>query len=297
MNSELSSDLAEGSDGLPVRLVGEWCREKLFYVQRYDQVFNTSMKRKWSTRIYIDLFCGPGRNRIRQRDEEIDGSPLLAVKQPDTFTHHFFNDINAQAVEALKKRLHSYELKNPGYFTRDCNEAAALIARSVPPQALGLAFIDPTNWQVHFRSVEELTSNRRIDLILTFHTGSMKRVPADYVDTMPENLATEDEPLEEAAPEVLTALDLFLGDKGWRSEYENARRSGAKRTSRALLDYYESKLQRIGYLYANDEVLVRNSKNVPLYHLVFASKHPRGGDLWRKISRRTSSGQGRLFAV
>lgn len=67
------------------------------------------------------------------------------------------------------------------------------------------------------------------------------------------------------------------------------------------MDYYKEKLRRLGYSEVRrddetgDEPLIRNSKNAPLYRLLFASKHARGNDFWQKITRRDKSGQTRLF--
>jgi hypothetical protein len=43
---------------------------------------------------------------------------------------------------------------------------------------------------------------------------------------------------------------------------------------------------------ASDEVAIKETvMNVPLYYLLFASKHPKGMDFWKKISSKTPSGQ------
>ena len=51
-------------DGLPVRTTGKWAAEKLDYLGRYIDVFETSMRKKWSSRNFIDLQAGPGKNYI-----------------------------------------------------------------------------------------------------------------------------------------------------------------------------------------------------------------------------------------
>lgn len=63
--------------------------------------------------------------------------------------------------------------------------------------------------------------------------------------------------------------------------------------TRAILDYYEATLASLSYGRQNvdDRVLMLNSKNTALYHLVFASKHPRGRDFWQKAPLRLPSGQ------
>ena len=40
----------------------------------------------WAELAYIDALCGPGRCIIRDSDEEIDGSPLLALGVAPAFS-------------------------------------------------------------------------------------------------------------------------------------------------------------------------------------------------------------------
>jgi hypothetical protein len=60
------------------------------------------------------------------------------------------------------------------------------------------------------------------------------------------------------------------------------------------MEFYKNQLARLGYVQVDesDEVVIKESRtNVPLYYLLFASKHPRGKDFWKKISSRSPSGQ------
>jgi len=43
-----------------------------------------------------------------------------------------------------------------------------------------------------------------------------------------------------------------------------------------------------------DYVLETNSNHVPLYHLIFASKNPKGAEFWDKIAGRSETGQMRM---
>src|SRR5438876_3568526 len=63
--------LVTARDGLPARQTGEWTEEKLFYVGRYIDIFTRAMKQKWSRRVYIDLFSGPGKCIIEGTAKEI----------------------------------------------------------------------------------------------------------------------------------------------------------------------------------------------------------------------------------
>ena len=58
----MHSYLQPQDDGLPMRLSGSWVAEKLDYLERYINIFETSMHSKpWRERHYIDLFAGSGK--------------------------------------------------------------------------------------------------------------------------------------------------------------------------------------------------------------------------------------------
>jgi three-Cys-motif partner protein len=272
--SPTDSDLALGRDGQAVRVVGARSREKLFYLARYIEIFTTGMKNRWPHRVYIDLFSGPGRSLIEGTTEEIDGSPLIALRVPrDPFTRLYFNDADPDAVSALNRRIGS-----PAATIRsmDCN-AAALEARNLlfgePTRTLGLAFIDPTGFQIDFRSIELLTDGVRLDLIVTFMTSYLRR----FIEQ----------------PSLSARLDAFFGSDDWRRLVDLRERGGTV-TNRNLLDLYQSKLRAIGYRHVVDHIQVVNSNNAGIYHLLFATKHDRGDEFFRKISQRKFSGQQRF---
>lgn len=75
-------------DGYLAPEIGSWGEDKYDLVKKYAQMFATSMKKKWNTRIYIDLFSGPGRARIKRSRKIVLGSPLLAMDIQDPFDRH-----------------------------------------------------------------------------------------------------------------------------------------------------------------------------------------------------------------
>lgn len=262
------------SDGLPALLVDEWWKDKHFYIQGYDSAFNVAMRQKWAYRPYVDLLAGPGLC-VTERGEEIPGSPLIALGCKELFTHYFFNDGDPTLAAALERRSAPMAGANIHCFNLDCNEAAQRIASQLPDPrtSLGLAFIDPYGWEVHLSSLEWLTAGRRMDLLITFHSGAIRR----WADEAPAQ------------------FDDFFGGPEWHDEYMEARESSPRSRSRILLDIYEARLSALGYPHVADDILIRNKQDVPIYHLVFASKSPFGKELWRKITARSRAGHRRLL--
>jgi hypothetical protein len=53
-------------DGLLAREFGKWTSVKLNYLERYINMFETSMRGKpWCARCYIDLYSGSGKYQIK----------------------------------------------------------------------------------------------------------------------------------------------------------------------------------------------------------------------------------------
>jgi len=266
-----TGDFAAGSDGKLVIKAGPWAKDKLFYIKRYCYILNVGMKNKWPIRTYIDLFAGPGRCLIEGTKEEIDGSSLIALKCKVPFTHYFFNDIEPRLIESLQARAKSFDSATISYFSRNCNELIDDLLRKLPSDSLDFCFIDPTNWQIKFDSMRRLTEKRQMDIAVTFQVGAMKRTASNP----PQDL-----------------LD-FFPDSSWQQKYEEARKMH-RSTGRVLLDAYEQGLRNLGYVGIKDYVLETNRRNVPLYHLIFASKHLRGAEFWDKIACRSETGQLRM---
>ena len=82
-------------------------------------------------------------------------------------------------------------------------------------------------------------------------------------------------------------LDDVMGDRGWRKF----------QTGREIIEYYRKKLVSLGYqeVKIGEEIPVRSiAKNLPLYCLLFASKHSLGHKFWQEVSKVDEKGQGRL---
>jgi three-Cys-motif partner protein len=272
---------ALADDQLPLRCVGSWARDKLYYLQRYMNVFNSSMKDKWPKRAYVELFAGPGLGIVRDSGDIIGGSPLLAVEQAVPFSLYIFVDINRNAVEALEKRV---KRLNPGVDVRsipgDCNVSVDEIRRCIDSSYLILTFIDPTSMQIKFSTIDRLAQNLRMDLIINFPLQAINR---SYTYAMQG---------------YVEKYDSFFGTREWEKiikKHTDVRSVGAK-----LFDLYTSQLRTIGYGEITDlsdagEILVRGPKNIPLYYLFLASKHRIAYKLWNQIQKIRANSQRRLL--
>ena len=274
-------DLTATDDGLLLRPVGYWSKDKLRYLAGYMDIFTTSMRNKWFT-VYVDLFAGPGKSKIRNSSEIMKGSPLAALDLPYAFSKYIFVEAEPAALDALEKRIASYK-GSMEIYTRgiNCNTSPRDVTSLVPYNSLTLAFIDPEGCDIHFSTIKALADSGRVDLFMTFPMGmDLKR----NVDAAANSSTSS-----------WTKYDRFFGSTDWRQTYLSSLSSrGWKFAIHRTMEFYKNQLTTLGYVQvdASDEVVIKESRtNVPLYYLLFASKHPRGKDFWKKISSRSPSGQ------
>lgn len=272
------ADSILGSDGLIVRDSGSWAKEKLYYLERYLYIFSVGMGEKWPEKLYyVDLFAGPGRCLIRDTREEIDGSPLLALKF--NFAKYFFFEVDPTCCEALTKRVETQSPEKMGKVVivpGDCNEHIDKV--QPPASGLGLAFIDPTGIsQISFDTVRTLASRRKIDLIINFPEGMGIRMNLHQYTENDKN-----------------ALNRYMGSARWQQRYREVLTSFDQACREVAREYLDN-LRSLDYLAVDsDWIPVTTERNVLLYYLLFASKNPRGSDFWRKISRIDLHGQRKL---
>jgi len=229
--------------------------------------------RKWAGKLlYVDLFSGPGRSIIRGTQEEVEGSPLLSLKYE--FAHYVFVDI-PEVLSTLDQRLSQHQKRSritliPG----DCNTVVEKILEALPPDHLGLAFIDPTGLQIQFSTIQRLVHNRKVDLLMTIQLGMGIRM------NLPAYIQSEG-----------AALTSFVGNPAWR---EDVKAGGSpSQIARRILSRYMNQLRDLDYRTVQDrEIEIRSDEgNLLLYFMVLASRHSLGAEFWRKATQIGPSGQ------
>jgi three-Cys-motif partner protein len=265
-----------GSDGKPARATGPWVREKKYYFERYLSIFTKGVSRKWNGKLsYIDLFAGPGRSVVRNTGEEVEGSPLIALKC--NFARYLFVD-NPDVLRTLSSRIENHPKRGQVTLIEgDCNAAIESIRAAAPPDHLTLTFIDPTGLQIHFDTIQRLVQDRKVDLLMTIQLGmgitmNLKQYSQSQGD----------------------ALNSFLGNSTWREDVEKG--GTPSQIGHRIVDRYMRQLRVLGYeTVENRDIPVRTDLNkLLLYFIVLATRHPRGQDFWRKSTQIQPSGQRHL---
>jgi len=268
-------------DHLCMTEAGHWARTKHKKVGYYSALFSTSMKNRWDCRVYLDLFAGAGKDRIKGTADIIPGSPLLALNVSDPYDKYVFCERDAENLAALKARVDRYfPGRSVTYINGDSNDKVDEILAALPRfkkthGGLTLCFVDPSNMgQLRFETLARIAAALYVDFLILIPT---------YMD-IHRNEATYSQAENRA-------LDLYLGCSEWRNRWPDPKRP--------MLDFglfvaeeFCMQMQRLGFLYEGlkDLELVKMSddKNQPLYHLAFFSKSRLALRFWRDTRKNTN---------
>lgn len=281
-----------GIDNLPVQCVGGWVENKYYFLEKYLNA-SCEVRRKFSAKnnaVFIDLFAGPGRCIIRNEKREIDSGGMRALQREEApFNEFFFYDITKTNTEALKRRIGakaSCHIK-----CGDSNLLAEDLMQNLltRPYRYHFAFVDPFGPDgLKFNTLRSLAKAKRMDLLIHFPIGAIKR-----------NLDVWEK-------KTNTILDDFLGTDVWRSQIKGLSKN---QIFKVLMDIFKRQLKTIGYpedglkMVSSDRdiyiglptVSIKNTKDVDLYVLILASKHPLAQKIWTSIIKTGRNGQKTFF--
>jgi three-Cys-motif partner protein len=262
-------------DGLLVSEAGAWTLEKHARLRKYVDAAHGARRRFRGRTSYIDLYCGPGRVRIRETGDTLDGSPLVAWeaggRYGDQFGEFLLADDNPASVAAAKQRLESRGAKVRAFAGR-AEAVVRQVVAALDRRGLHFAFLDPYNLDdLPFAVIEELAKLRRMDLLIHVSAMDLKRNLRAYLDSAGNT------PLDRFAP-------------NWRKAVDARQRDELVRL--AVLEHWKGLISRLG-TFADERVEgVENSKGVELYWLVLVARSKLAHKLWGEIAN--VGPQGRL---
>ena len=267
------------NDGLPTAEIGAWGEEKYKLVSLYAALFVRSMGSKWDALVYLDLFSGPGRSRIRGTKRTVLASPLFVLGMPERFDKYIFCDNNEEHSNALETRCRrDFPAGAVTIIPGDANRSTDRIIAEMPRpgkgyKVLGFCFLDPYHMDnLNFSTIETL-SQRFMDFLVLIPSGmDANRNEQHYV--RPRNKIMEN----------------FTGSKDWRDRWESEKRSG-KSFENFVVEEFGRSMQRLGYIDPGlkDAILVRSDdKNLRLYRLALYSRHQLGNKFWKEAKKYTN---------
>ena len=273
----MSFQLAQDADPLPllpVELgragegVGRWVPEmKHTFLAKYVEGTRRA-REKFKQRVYVDLFCGPGRIQVKGEMMTRPGGAQVAWQHSRRdgadFTACLVGDLDAARAAACADRLLAKGAPARA-FPGPAEATVDQVLKVIPSNALCLAYLDPYNLEyLSFSVIEKLARLTYIDFAVHFSTMDLRRnVLMEY---NPERAR-----FDAAAP-------------GWRQHVDPAAfvRGDA---DEAFFDYWCALVRGLGFSISQRMPLVRDEGNRPLYHLVFFSRHELPNRIWGDVAQ------------
>ncbi len=188
---------------------GSWTGLKLIALKNYIKPYLEILGDRFSL-AYIDLFAGPGLDRVGEGRVPLPGSPLIPLMIREAakgrmFKHLFLCEINPKYERALRRRVFGHLPPGVGrtIYPGDANEFVKRLPRLLKAQGIGhsLVFLDPEGMQWRWESMEYLLENVDCDVIVNFpSTGiqrnsttknrATRRTIARYLGVPPKDLPT-----------------------------------------------------------------------------------------------------------
>src|SRR5688500_17706424 len=98
---------------MPREVVGAWALTKYRLLEGYVDASRAARAKMGGTPCFIDLYCGPGRVRIRDTGSVVDGGTVIGLRtamrakhgKAHPFQRLFVGDLEASNVDACVSRL------------------------------------------------------------------------------------------------------------------------------------------------------------------------------------------------
>ncbi len=266
---------------LRAREVGPWTLEKLTLLRDYLTAYVKATKtaRKIS---YVDLFAGPGQDKLKDKSQVFDGSPLIAMKLRPGFTRFIFVESDSPNTGSLQTWISKLgRSREADVVYGDCNQRIDEIVDKIPKDGPCFVFLDPSSPSLNWATVARIASIR---------VGYRKRRPEQLI-LFPYNmgiarmLPRNEDPVSIRRPDEEQINNVMPDASKWKKVIEawRNREIEAQEKQRRFLYLYWMGLTKLGYEYVLSPRLIRTPDKHPLYHLFFASDHYAGRNIMESV--------------
>ncbi|MEM4711334.1 MAG: three-Cys-motif partner protein TcmP [Candidatus Woesearchaeota archaeon] len=273
---------------------GTWTEQKLNAFEKYVKAYLTIM---YSTRekhngwpknlIYFDGFAGSG---IRSNDDKLDNLPKLegiditideenlyqgscerVLGLEKKFDQHILVDLNQNALNELKNHLESKNIPihNCHFVCQDVNDYIVGFINHLTKDDAALMLLDPFGMQVKWNTIQKLI-NKRIDLWLLLPSGVIVNRLIDKKGDLKNIKLIED---------FLGMNETEIREKFYKKEIQPTLFGETEYIQKIpeaiskIASLYVEKLKEI-FKYVTEKPLeLKNSKNVTIFHFIFASNN------------------------
>ncbi|MBA4782077.1 MAG: three-Cys-motif partner protein TcmP [Rhizobiales bacterium] len=207
---------------------------------------------------------------MRSEEEFIEGSPRRALGLENPFSQYYFFDADAGRAALLKGLQSDFPERKINVQVGDAN---GLIQKLVPRlsgrNTKGVAFLDPYGPHLDWQTVATLGATKNFEVIINFPLGMAINRLITRSGDIPDNWRN--------------GLNGCFGSTNWENLvyadqtdlFGDTTRHKVDDAAQRLLDYYVGRLKHL-FGHAASPSVVRNTRGVPIYYMLWAGPHPLG---------------------
>ncbi len=265
------------NDGFAIREIEKWNVEKYRLIGKYIETFTQSMRERSEDMIYVDLTAGSGINKIKETDDLILGSPLIALSNPIAFSKYIFCERETELVQALKIRINKqFRRKNVVIFGRDVNLMTDKFSFYIPKnngkyKVSGICLIDAFSMNIHFEAIKAL-AELGMNFLLVFSMPFNEYQNHDYYKT-----------------EGKDTLEKFMGKPV--GELEGLQDATTNELYfRYLVKNYKTSIESLGYKATGSfQPISSTEMDLPFYYLGYFAQNHSAEKMWKEVQKSTAS--------
>ncbi len=212
----------------------------------------------FKNKYYVDLFAGSGLNKMKDNDDFIIGSPLIAaLNHSECYSSMIFCENNNGYSNALDLRLDLLGINNLQLMKEDYEACLDNIIDKVTGRdTYSFFFIDPYSTEFSWDSMKRVLAVRS-DIVLTFMTGQIFRI----VGLAKSKRGGED------------ILKKLFGDESWK----------AAQNADDLVSIYRQNIFQERKGAPVKTIKIKSKKHNFVYHLFFITNKTKNDNTWLRF--------------
>jgi three-Cys-motif partner protein len=248
---------------------------KHVFLERYLERLVHKTASRYDHVVYVDGFAGPWQSANESFQDTSFGIALHALRQAkatwkaagrDVRMSAYLVEQDAESYAQLAKippRYLDIEVKT---YHGDFLTVLPTILADIPAQAFAFFFVDPKGWRFRLHDLAAMLQRSKSEVIFNFMFDFINRA------------------VSMSNPALTRSLDELIPYGDWRKKLEEAERRGATSDDRKmiLVDAFGESLAKIGdYNYVAETTVLKPLSDRPLYCLCYATRHPKGIEVFR----------------
>jgi three-Cys-motif partner protein len=264
---------------------------KHVFLERYLERLVHKTASSYEHIVYVDGFAGPWQSASEQFQDTSFGIALNALSQAKSTWKAAGRDVKMSAylveqASVAYGRLTGVATRYPDIevkaYHSDFLKALPVVLGDIPPAAFAFFFIDPKGWRFRLHDLAKMLQRARSEVIFNFMFDFVNRA------------ASMKEPaIEQGVDELIP-----FGD--WRKKLEEAEQREATSEDRKtiIVDAFGESLAKIGsYNYVAETTVLRPLSDRALYCLCYATRHPKGIEVFRDCQVKALQEQAKTRAA